>query len=256
VQVEKSMPYRIAFSGALFLGGFFLSGILQTVCFFLAYGVIAWDILWAAAKNICRGKVFDEQFLMAIASIGAFCIGEYPEAVAVMLFYQIGETFQTVAVGKSRASIASLMELRPDRATVLRSGEEQTVSPENVAVGETIVVRPGQRIPLDGVVLQGESNVNNSTLTGESVPQFAEAGARVLSGGVNQTGVLYIRTESLYAQSTVAKILELVEHASEKKADTKTEKAEDFETKNSEKAINSYTQSETEAIENFVDEKG
>lgn len=218
VQVEKSMPYRIAFSGVLFLGGFFLSGILQTVCFFLAYGIIAWDILWAAAKNICRGKVFDEQFLMAIASIGAFCIGEYPEAVAVMLFYQIGETFQTMAVGRSRASIASLMELRPDRATVLRSGEEQTVSPENVAVGETIVVRPGQRIPLDGVVLQGESNVNNSALTGESVPQFVEAGARVLSGGVNQTGVLYIRTESLYAQSTVAKILELVEHASEKKA--------------------------------------
>ncbi len=218
VQVEKSMPYRIAFSGALFLGGFFLSGILQTVFFFLAYGIIAWDILWAAAKNICRGKVFDEQFLMAIASIGAFCIGEYPEAVAVMLFYQIGETFQTMAVGRSRASIASLMELRPDRATVLRDGEERTVSPENVAVGETIVVRPGQRIPLDGVVLQGESNVNNSALTGESVPQFVEAGARVLSGGVNQTGVLYIQTESLYAQSTVAKILALVEHASEKKA--------------------------------------
>ncbi len=218
VQVEKAMPYRIAISGALFLGGFFLSGSLQAICFFLAYGIIAWDILWAAAKNICRGKVFDEQFLMAIASIGAFCIGEYPEAVAVMLFYQIGETFQTMAVGRSRASIASLMELRPDRAAVLRGGEEVEISPEEVAVGETIVVRPGERIPLDGIVLQGASDVNNSALTGESVPQFTEVGTRVLSGGVNQTGVLHIRVESAYAQSAVAKILELVEHASEKKA--------------------------------------
>lgn len=218
VRVEKAMLYRIAVSSVLFLGGFFLSGLLRAICFFLAYGVIAWDILWAAAKNICRGKVFDEQFLMAIASIGAFCIGEYPEAVAVMLFYQIGETFQILAVGKSRDSIAKLMELRPDRATVLRDGEEVAVSPEDVAVGEIIVVRPGERIPLDGVVLQGASNVDNSALTGESVPQFVEVGARVLSGGVNQTGVLRIQTESLYAQSTAAKILELVERASEKKA--------------------------------------
>ena len=218
VKVEKSILYRIASSGILFLGGFFLSGWLQAICFLLSYGIIAWDILWAAAKNIRRGKVFDEQFLMAIASIGAFCIGEYPEAVAVMLFYQIGETFQTLAVGRSRASIASLMELRPDRATVLRNGEELTLSPENVAIGETIVVRPGERIPLDGIIVQGASNIDNSALTGESVPQFAEVGTRVLSGGVNQTGVLHIRTESVYAQSTAAKILELVEHASEKKA--------------------------------------
>ncbi len=217
-KVEKSILYRIAASGALFLGGFFLSGWLRAICFLLSYGIIAWDILWAAAKNIRRGKVFDEQFLMAIASIGAFCIGEYPEAVAVMLFYQIGETFQTLAVGRSRASIASLMELRPDQATVLRNGEELTLSPENVAIGETIVVRPGERIPLDGIIVQGASNIDNSALTGESVPQFAEVGTRVLSGGVNQTGVLHIRTESVYAQSTAAKILELVEHASEKKA--------------------------------------
>ncbi|MBE6983270.1 MAG: cadmium-translocating P-type ATPase [Ruminococcaceae bacterium] len=218
VKVEKAILYRIAFSSVLFLAGFFLSGWLLAGCFLVAYGIIAWDILWAAAKNICRGKVFDEQFLMAIASIGAFCIGEYPEAVAVMLFYQIGETFQTLAASKSRASIAGLMELRPDRATVLRDEEEMTVSPENVAVGEIIVVRPGERIPLDGTVLQGSSNIDNSALTGESVPRFVKVGARVLSGGVNQTGVLQIRTESLYAQSTAAKILELVEHASEKKA--------------------------------------
>ena len=218
VKVEKSTLYRIAASGTLFLGGFFLSGWLQAICFLLSYGIIAWDILWAAAKNIRRGKVFDEQFLMAIASIGAFCIGEYPEAVAVMLFYQIGETFQTLAVGRSRASIASLMELRPDRATVLRDGKEITASPENVAVGEIMIVKPGERIPLDGIIVQGASNIDNSVLTGESVPQFVEAGVRVLSGGVNQTGVLHIRVESLYAQSTAAKILELVEHASEKKA--------------------------------------
>ena len=218
VKVEKSVLYRITVSGTLFLGGFFLSGWLRAICFLLSYGIIAWDILWAAAKNIRRGKVFDEQFLMAIASIGAFCIGEYPEAVAVMLFYQVGETFQTLAVGRSRASIASLMELRPDRATVLQDGEELTLSPEKVAVGETIVVRPGERIPLDGIIVQGASNIDNSALTGESVPLFVEVGTRVLSGGVNQTGVLHIRTESVYAQSTAAKILELVEHASEKKA--------------------------------------
>lgn len=218
VKVEKSLLYRIAFSAVLFVGGFFLSGWLRAICFLLSYGVIAWDILWAAVKNICRGKVFDEQFLMAIASIGAFCIGEYPEAVAVMLFYQIGETFQTLAVGRSRNAIAKLMQLRPDRAIVLRGGKEWEVSPEDVLVGETIVVRPGERIALDGTVLQGESDIDNSALTGESVPRFVRAGKRVLSGGVNKTGVLHIRVESVYAQSTAAKILELVEHASEKKA--------------------------------------
>jgi len=216
--VEKGMFFRIAVSGILFIAGFLLRDIPHAVCFFAAYGIIAWDILWSALKNICRGKIFDEQFLMATASIGAFCIGEYPEAVAVMLFYQIGETFQSVAVGKSRASIAQLMELRPETATVLRKGQSYTVSPEDVALGEIILVKPGERIPLDGMVLRGESNIDNSALTGESVPVFAEAGTKVLSGGVNQTGVLFIMVESLYAQSTVAKILELVENASEKKA--------------------------------------
>jgi Cd2+/Zn2+-exporting ATPase len=183
-----------------------------------AYGVIGWDILWAALQNIRKGRVFDEQFLMSIASIGAFCIGEYPEAVAIMLFYQIGETFQTIAVGKSRDSIKSLMSLRPESATVIREGLEYTLVPEEVAVGETIVVRPGTRIPLDGIVVKGTSNIDNSALNGESVPQYVEEGTRVLSGGVNQSGVLYIRTESPYHSSTVAKILELVERAEEKKA--------------------------------------
>ncbi len=200
------------------MAGLFLSGYIRAACFMVSYGVIAWDILWAAIQNIRKGRVFDEQFLMSIASIGAFCIGEYPEAVAVMLFYQVGETFQTIAIGQSRASIKSLMSLRPEYATVIRDGEEYTLSPEEVAVGETIIVRPGDRIPLDGIVVGGNSNIDNSALTGESVPQYVEAGSHVLSGGVNQSGVLYICTESLYHNSTVAKILELVEHAEEKKA--------------------------------------
>ena len=216
--VDKVIFSRIALSGILFAIGFLLSGMPRAICFLVSYGIIAWDILWSAVKNICKGKLFDEQFLMTIASIGAFCIGEYPEAVAIMLFYQIGETFQTVAVGKSRASIAKLMALRPETAAVLRNGQVYTVAPEEVALGEIILVKPGERIPLDGMILRGESNIDNSALTGESVPVYVETGSKVLSGGVNQTGVLYIMVESLYAQSTVAKILELVEHASEKKA--------------------------------------
>ncbi|MBE6944034.1 MAG: cadmium-translocating P-type ATPase [Ruminococcaceae bacterium] len=217
-KLDKWILPRIGFSAALFILGFFLPGPLRAVCFSIAYGVIAWDVLWAAVKNIRKGHIFDEQFLMSIASIGAFCIGEYPEAVAVMLFYQVGETFQTIAVGKSRESIKSLMELRPDSAVVLRDGEEYEVSPEDVAIGEMIVVRPGARIPLDGTVLHGISTIDNSALTGESEPVYAEEGTRVFSGGVNLSGVLHIRAESLYRQSTVAKILELVEHATEKKA--------------------------------------
>ncbi len=217
-KLDKWILLRIGVSALFFAVGLFLSGIARGICFLVSYGVIGWDILWAAFRNICKGRVFDEQFLMSIASIGAFCIGEYPEAVAVMLFYQVGETFQTIAVGKSRSAIKSLMSLRPEYATVIRDGEEYTVSPEDVAVGETIIVRPGARIPLDGTVVGGSSNIDNSALTGESVPLYVETGSRVLSGGVNQSGVLYIRTESLYSGSTVAKILELVEHAEEKKA--------------------------------------
>ena len=217
-KLDKWILPRIGCAALFFVVGLFLSGFMRAVCFLVSYGVIGWDILWAAVKNIRKGRVFDEQFLMSIASIGAFCIGEYPEAVAVMLFYQIGETFQTIAVGKSRDSIKSLMSLRPEYATVIRDGAEYTLAPEEVAVGETIIVRPGDRIPLDGTVVGGTSNIDNSALTGESVPQYVEVGSRVLSGGVNQSGVLYICTESPYSGSTVAKILELVEHAEEKKA--------------------------------------
>ena len=217
-KLDKWILPRIGCAALFFVVGLFLSGFMRAVCFLVSYGVIGWDILWAAVKNIRKGRVFDEQFLMSIASIGAFCIGEYPEAVAVMLFYQIGETFQTIAVGKSRNSIKSLMSLRPEYATVIRDREEYTLAPEEVAVGETIVVRPGDRIPLDGTVVGGTSNIDNSALTGESAPQYVEAGSSVLSGGVNKSGVLYICTESPYSGSTVAKILELVEHAEEKKA--------------------------------------
>ena len=217
-KLDKWILPRIGCAALFFVVGLFLSGFMRAFCFLVSYGVIGWDILWAAVNNIRKGRVFDEQFLMSIASIGAFCIGEYPEAVAVMLFYQIGETFQTIAVGKSRDSIKSLMSLRPEYATVIRDGAEYTLAPEEVAVGETIIVRPGDRIPLDGTVVGGTSNIDNSALTGESVPQYVEVGSRVLSGGVNQSGVLYICTESPYSGSTVAKILELVEHAEEKKA--------------------------------------
>lgn len=217
-KIDKWILIRIGVSAVFFIAGFFFQNVIRMACFSIAYGVIAWDILWAAVQNIRKGHIFDEQFLMSIASIGALCIREYPEAVAVMLFYQVGETVQTIAAGRSRASIRNLMTLRPDSAVVLRDGEEYTVSPEDVAVGETVIVRPGARIPLDGVVVQGVSNIDNSALTGESVPVYVNAGTRVLSGGVNQSGVLHIRTESLYGQSTVAKILELVENATEKKA--------------------------------------
>ena len=217
-KLDQWILLRIGVAAIFFVVGLFLSDFLRAACFAVAYGVIAWDVLWAAVRNIRKGNVFDEQFLMSIASIGAFCIGEFPEAVAIMLFYQVGETFQTIAVGKSRESIKSLLALRPDVAVVLREEVEYEVSPEDVAVGETIVVRPGARIPLDGVVLRGISTIDNSALTGESEPAYVEEGACVLSGGVNLSGLLYIRTESLYKHSTVAKILELVENATEKKA--------------------------------------
>ena len=195
-----------------------LEGVPRLVAFLIPYAMVGWDVVWSAFRNLLTGQVFDEKFLMSIATIGAFCLGEYHEAVAVMLFYQVGELFQSIAVGRSRKNIAALMDIRPDTAVVIRSGHEMTVSPEEVALGETIHVRPGEKIPLDGVVLEGESTVNTAALTGESLPRDVKAGERVLSGTVNLTGLLTVQVESLYGESTVAKILELVENASEKKA--------------------------------------
>lgn len=195
-----------------------LDGIWKGLAFAVPYLVIGWDVLWSAVRNIAHGQVFDEKFLMAVATLGAFAIREYPEAAAVMLFYQIGEWFQSIAVGKSRKSIAALMDIRPEYAVVLREGKEQEVDPEEVEIGEIIVLKPGERIPLDGIVIEGAGSVDTSALTGESLPADKTVGDTVLSGSINLSGVLKVKTNSEYAESTVARILELVENSSEKKA--------------------------------------
>lgn len=186
----------------------------------VAYIILGGDVVMRAVKNIARGRVFDENFLMSLSTVGAFVIGEYPEAVAVMLFYQVGEFFQDMAVKRSRKSIAELMDIRPDAATVKRNGELLTVAPETVAVGEVIVVKPGERIPLDGVVLEGESMLDTKALTGESVPRTIRAGEEALSGCINQSGVLTMEVTKAFGESTAAKIIDLVENASSRKAPT------------------------------------
>ena len=201
-------------------------GAVRFLLYLIPYLVIGWDILWKAVRNIGRGQVFDENFLMSVATVGALALGEYAEAVGVMLFYQVGELFQSVAVGRSRQSIAQLMDIRPDVAGVERDGELVEVDPEEVAVGEVIVVRPGEKVPLDGVVIEGASAVNTAALTGESVPRDVEAGGELLSGCVNLTGLLKVRVTKEFGQSTVAKILDLVENAASKKA-----RSENFITK-------------------------
>lgn len=193
---------------------------IKAVLFLFPYLIVGWDVLWSAVRNIAHGQVFDENFLMSLATVGAYALGDYVEAAAVMLFYQIGELFQSIAVGKSRKSIAALMDIRPDSAVVLRNGEEIKVSPEEVQTGETVIVRAGEKIPLDGIVLEGETSVNTAALTGESLPRDIQAGDRVVSGSVNLNGVITVKTESLYRDSTVAKILDLVENSSAKKAKT------------------------------------
>lgn len=195
-----------------------LTGIWRFIVFVVPYLISGYDVLLSAARSILRGQVFNEKFLMSIATIGAFSIGEYAEAAGVMIFYQIGELFQSIAVGKSRKSIAQLMDIRPDYAVVVRNGVETTVDPSEVALGETIVVRPGERIPLDGEITDGKTSVNTSALTGESLPVDRCAGDKVISGSINLSGVIRVRVESVFAESTVQKILELVENASEKKA--------------------------------------
>ncbi len=184
----------------------------------VSYFIIGGDVVKTAASNIIRGQVFDENFLMAIASIGAFFVGEAPEAVAVMLFYQVGECFQAYAVNRSRKSITDLMNIKPDSAVVLRNGIEEVLEPSDVLVGEVILVKPGEKIPLDGMVLEGSSSLDTVALTGESVPRDVETGDVVLSGCVNISGVIKIQVEKEYGQSTVAKILELVENATDKKS--------------------------------------
>lgn len=199
---------------------------IQLGLFVAAYLVAGYDVVWKAVTNIAHGKVFDENFLMTIATIGAFVIGEYADAAAVMILYQIGELFQRYAVGKSRRDIAELMNIRPEEATVLRNGEEIAVHPSEIAVGEVFTVKAGDKIPLDGIVVNGECNVDTSAITGESLPRHVKTGENVLSGCINLDGVLYVEASGSYDNSTVAKILELVENATSKKAP-----AENFITK-------------------------
>ncbi len=216
---QKRTLLRIAVSAGLLL----LLGVLAIVdilpdawyvrlpLFLIPYAIVGWDVLFDAVSKILHGQLLDENFLMAIATVGALVIGEYPEAVFVMLFYQVGELFQSIAVGKSRRSIAALMDIRPDMARVLRDGTEYEVDPEDVAVGETIVVRPGEKLPLDGIVTEGQSELNTLSLTGESAPRDVREGDEVLSGCVNLGGLLHLRVTKVYGESTVARILELVE---------------------------------------------
>ena len=230
---QKKMLVRIFASAVLLIAAVLIpyEGALRFLLFLPAYFVIGWDVLWRAAKNIIHGQVFDENFLMALATVGAFCTGffgkgEYPEAVFVMLFYQVGELFQSYAVGKSRKSISALMDIRPDYANVERDGGLCRVDPEEVQVGDVIVIKPGEKAPLDGVVLEGRSSLNTSALTGESLPREVEPGDDVISGCINLNGLIRVQVTKVFGESTVAKILDLVENSSSKKA-----KAENFITK-------------------------
>ena len=199
---------------------------INNILFIISYLIVGFEIIKKALRNIIRGKVFDENFLMTIATIGAFGIGEYPEAVAVMLFYQVGELFQSYAVDKSRKSISSLMDIRPDFANVEKEGKVEKVDPDDVEVGDIIVVKPGEKVPLDGVILEGKSSLDTKALTGEALPRSVTEGEEILSGCINLNGVLRVETTKEYGQSTVSKILDLVENASSKKS-----KSENFITK-------------------------
>lgn len=229
---QKKTLIRIIASAVLLAAAYAVTQLVSMpwwaalMIFLVPYGIIGWDILWRAVRNIAHGQIFDENFLMCIATIGAFALGEYPEGVFVMLFYQVGELFQSYAVGKSRRSVAEMMDIRPDYANIRRDGALVQVSPEEIAVGDVIVVKPGERVPLDGVILSGSSTLDTAALTGESLPREAEEGDDVISGCVNIGGLLEIRVTKEFGQSTVSRILELVENSSSKKA-----KAENFITK-------------------------
>lgn len=219
---QKRNLFRIAGAACLLLVAviLFKTGVLPEEVWYIAlpvflvpYLLVGWDVIRAAIQNLFGGQLLDEHFLMMIATVGAFVIGEYPEAVFVMLFYQVGELFQSIAVGKSRQSIAALMDIRPDVATVERGGVEVTLSPEEVEVGEVLVIRPGEKIPLDGCVIEGRSELNTVSLTGESAPRDVTVGDSVISGCVNVSGLLRVKVEKPFGESTVSKILELVENS-------------------------------------------
>ena len=223
---QKKMLIRILIAAAMLIALKLIpvTGILQLALYLVVYGIIGYDILKKAWKGILNRQVFDENFLMAVATIGAFALaidersGDYVEAIAVMLFYQIGELFQSYAVGKSRRNISALMDIRPDYANIERDGQLEKVAPDEVEIGSVIVVQPGEKVPLDGVILSGTSSLNTSALTGESLPRDAKEGDEVISGCINMTGVLRIQTTKEFGESTVSKILELVEDSSSHKS--------------------------------------
>jgi len=217
---QKKLLFRIIAALAVFLFGLLLRDRWRAGCMIAAWGIVGYDVLWSAIRNILRGQIFDEKFLMALATCCALVMQEWIEAAAVMLFFQIGELFEMLAVERSRRSISSLMDIRPDTATVLRDGEEISAEPEEVCIGDILLVRAGERIPTDGVIIEGEASLDTSKVTGEAMPVDVCAGMQVISGSVNLSGVLKIRAESAYEQSTVARILTLVENAAEKKAQT------------------------------------
>ena len=220
--LDRIMLGRILAAGVLFAAGFFVGkgSVAYYALLFAAYACAGYDILWSAGRNLFHGRIFDENFLMAIASVGAVLLGEVSEAVAVMLFYQVGEMFQSLAVGRSRRSIAELMDIKPPVAHVWRNGEVLDVKPEVLQPGEVVWVRPGEKIPVDGVIVDGHSTLDMAALTGESLPRETEPGDAVVSGSINLQGLLQIRVEKRYEDSTAAKILELVEHAGTRKAQT------------------------------------
>ena len=217
---QKKMLIRIIVAAVLIvvLSLLPVEGWLQFALFMVPYLVIGYDILKKAWKGICNKQVFDENFLMTVATVGAILLGDYKEGVAVMLFYQIGELFQSYAVGKSRRNISDLMDIRPDYANVERDGKLEQVDPDEVEIGTTIVVQPVEKVPIDGIVIEGKSSLNTSALTGESLPRDVSEGEEIISGCINLTGVLRIRTTKEFGESTVAKVLELVENSSSRKS--------------------------------------
>ena len=227
---QKNVLIRIIVAGVLLVAAALLpleeKSLLRLAAFLVPYFVIGYDVLWKAVRGIIHGQVFDENFLMCVATVGALFVGEYPEASAVMLFYQTGELFQSVAVGRSRKSISDLMDICPEYANVERDGQLEEVDPEEVELDSIIVIKPGEKIPLDGVIIEGSSSVDTSALTGESLPRSVKAGDEVISGCINQSGLLKVKVTKEYEDSTVTKILELVENSATKKA-----KSENFITR-------------------------
>lgn len=226
---QKKVLYRIIISLVLLVAVSIIDTLVelpmiaQVILYLIPYFIIGYDILKKAGKGILNRQVFDENFLMAVATVGAILLGDFREGSAVMLFYQIGELFQSFAVGKSRKNITALMDIRPDYANIEQDGKLEQVDPDEVGIGTIIVVQPGEKVPIDGTVVQGESTLNTAALTGESLPREVKTGDEIISGCINMTGLLHIQTTKEFGESTVSKILNLVENASSRKS-----KSEDF----------------------------